>query len=643
VVPFLALLMRELPPLELEVARLRAKISELELESLGASLGAIASQIPDNLIVVDRAYRILFINWTVPDLATEDVLGTDVNAYVPEHQRKTTLEACERAFTTGENVRFPVEYFAADGSISRWETRVVPLRNGAGEIDRLLQISTNITDREEATADLSRFFQVSLDMLCVATPSGYFKRVSPAFTATLGWTEEELRATAFVDFVHPEDQCSTREVFERLLRGGPVIDFENRYRCKGGGHRILEWRAIAEPHTGLVHAAARDITERRALKESLRHARKMEAVGRLASGVAHDFNNLILAIGLNAELARRTGGQLQLDEIRMAAERAAALTRQLLLFSRREPVKAQPADLNRIVTDLLRMLSRAFAASIRIDVEMPSEPLFVLADPSQLEQVLMNLCLNARDAMPDGGLLRIRTERAAPDARNEGENPSAPVVQYARLTVSDTGTGIAPEIRDRIFEPFFTTKPPGSGTGLGLSTVYGIVEQHHGVVTVWSERGHGTRFEIKLPMSDEADAVQASEAEEPVRGGSETLLVAEDFENVRRVVVNLLESVGYRVLTAAHGDAALRCLRSRGDEISLALLDVMMPFKTGPEVAVLAAQTHPRVRFLFTSGYTDVPGALSSIPEDRVLRKPYVRDDLLRRVRRALDEPPSSE
>lgn len=630
--------MDRISELEIENARLRARVDELEDESLGPSLRAIASQIPDNLIVIDREYRIKFINWTVPDLTVEGVLGTDVHCYVPEHLRKTSMDACEKAFSTGENVRFSTEYFAADGSISKWETRVVPLRGFNGHVERLLHISTNITEREEASADLSRFFQLSVDMLCVATLAGYFKRVSPAFTAVLGWSAEELRARPFLDFVHAEDRALTLEAVEELRRGQVISDFENRYLCKGGDYRVLEWRAIAEPQTGLIYAAARDITERRALEESLRHARKMEAVGRLAGGLAHDLNNLLLAIGLNAELARR-GAREPLDEIAAAVERAAQLTRQLLLFSRREPLTIQAVDLNHVVTSLIRILRRAIASSIHINVETPSEPMLVRGDPSQLEQLLMNLCLNARDAMPDGGVLTIRTERGACTPRSASAARDTPPSSRARLTVSDTGAGIAPEIRDRIFEPFFTTKPPGAGTGLGLSTVYRIVEQHHGSVSVQSEPGRGACFEIDLPMSQEVGAVEVLRQQEPVRGGTETVLVAEDFEHVRRVVVSLLEAAGYRVLSAAHGDEALKCIRERGGEISLALLDVMMPFKTGPEVAELALQTHPSLRVLFTSGYSEATPSLSNIPQERLLRKPYERDDLVRRIRRVLDEP----
>jgi PAS domain S-box-containing protein len=625
--------------LEAEVTRLRARVAELEGDSLGASLDAIARQIPDNLIVIDREYRIRFINWTVPDLTVEGVLGTDVHAYVPEHQRGKSIDACERAFSTGENVRFPTEYFAADGSISRWETRIVPLRGSSGQVDRLLQISTNVTEREEASAERASFFQLSLDLMCVATLSGYFKRVSPAFTATLGWSPEELRSKPFIDFVHPDDRRSTLEAVEGVRRGQVAIDFQNRYACKDGTYRVLEWRAIAEPQTALIYAAARDVTERLALEESLRHARKMEAVGRLAGGVAHDFNNLVLVIGLNAELAGRTENPEPLGEIRAAVESAAQLTRQLLLFSRKGRLETHVVDLNRLIADLVRMLRRAIASNVRIHVETANEPLLIRADPGQLTQVVMNLCLNARDAMPDGGVISIRTERVSPEAQRAGARPDAAPGPYARLTVSDTGTGISPEIRDRIFDPFFTTKPPGSGTGLGLSTVYGIVQQHHGGVAVRSEPGRGASFEIELPVGEQSDAVEAPGEEEPVRRGTETLLVAEDFENVRRVVVALLEGAGYRVLTAAHGDEALACIRERGGDIALALLDVVMPFKTGPEVATLAAETHPKMRFLFTSGYSDVSPSLSRIPEARLLRKPYVSDDLLRRVRRVLDEP----
>ena len=623
-----------------EIARLRARVATLEREALGASLGEIASQIPDNLIIVDRKYRIQFINWTVPDLTVEGVLGTDMHAYVAEHLRQRSIDACEKAFATGQNSRFSTEYFAADGSISKWETRIVPLRDASGAVDRLLHISTNVTEREEATADLSRFFQLSVDMLCVATLAGYFKRVSPAFTAVLGWSADELRASPFTEFLHPEDRAATLAAVDHLRGGKQVNDFENRYRCKNGRYRVLEWRAISEPQTGLIYAAARDVTERRALEESLRHARKMEAVGRLAGGVAHDFNNLILAIGLNAELARRPGNLRALDEIGTATERAAQLTRQLLLFSRREPLAADVVDLNRVVADIVQMLRRAIASSIRIDVEIPQQPAFVRADPSQLEQVLLNLCLNARDAMPDGGTLLIRTERLRTGDEHATANPDPTAGRYARLVVSDTGTGIAPEIRDRIFDPFFTTKPAGSGTGLGLSTVYGIVEQHHGTITVTSEPDHGTRFEIDLPMAEELGVPREKKKEERVLGGSETLLVAEDYENVRRAVVALLEAAGYKVLVAEHGDDALARIREHGSAIALALLDVMMPFKSGPEVAALAREAHPKMRFLFTSGYADISGPLSSIPEEVLLRKPYVRDDLLRRVRHALDQPP---
>jgi CheY-like chemotaxis protein len=365
----------------------------------------------------------------------------------------------------------------------------------------------------------------------------------------------------------------------------------------------------------------------------------MEAVGRLAGGVAHDFNNLILAMSLNAELARSTGAREPLDEITAVAERAGQLTRQLLVLSRREALTSRVVDLNHVVTNLVRILRRAIASSIRIDVDTSSQALLVRGDPSQLEQLLMNLCLNARDAMPDGGILSIRTERVPSASRSPSAGRDPPRGSHARLTVSDTGAGIPPEIRDRIFEPFFTTKPPGSGTGLGLATVYGVVEQHNGSVSVRSKPGHGACFEIDLPLHAEIGAVEVVRRREPARGGTETVLVAEDFAHVRRVVVSLLETAGYRVLSAAHGDEALECIREQGDEIALALLDVMMPFKTGPEVAALAIKTHPKMRILFTSGYSEAAPSLSSVPEERLLRKPYERDDLLRRIRRMLDEP----
>jgi PAS domain S-box-containing protein len=277
-----------------ELARLRLRVNELERSSLATFLHSIAPQIPDNLILIDREHRIRYINWTVPDLTPEQVLGTPVTNYVPESYRISNAAAFDRVFASGHPERLLMEYAAEDGSISRWETRVVPISRNTGSVEQVLLVSSNITEREEAAVDLDRFFRLSVDMLCVATLSGYFKRVSPAFTANLGWSADELERTPFLDFIHEDDRPSTLETVELLRSGGTVLDFENRYRMKSGGYRILQWRAIAERHSGLIYAVARDVTERRELELELGQARKMGTVGQLAGGMAHDFNNLIL-------------------------------------------------------------------------------------------------------------------------------------------------------------------------------------------------------------------------------------------------------------------------------------------------------------------------------------------------------------
>ncbi len=626
--------------LETEVARLKGELLSMERGAFDPTLQSIAEQIPDNVMLIDREYRIRYINWTVPELTIERVLGTHVIDYVPDQHRASVVAMYERSFATGLPQRLEYEYYSADGSISKWVTRTVPLKQPNGAIQRLLTISTDITEREEAARDLDRFFRLSLDMLCVATLQGFFKRVSPAFTSVLGWSAEELLVTPFLDFVHADDRAATILALEGLRNGERVANFENRYQVKAGGYRILEWSSIPDVERGLIYAVARDITERRELEAALAQSRKMESIGQLAGGVAHDFNNLILAIQLNAQLAAETAEAAQrrehLEEIKNATMRAGELTKQLLLLGRKQPARATATDLGALIAQMSRMLSRTIPASVRVEFRNAASGARALVEPAHIEQVLLNLCLNARDAMPSGGVLTIALERreVGDSARRVGSflAPGS----YLVISVSDTGTGMTPDVAERAFEPFFTTKPPGAGTGLGLSTVYGIVKQHRGAVRVDTQPGHGSSIHVYLPQTDAEPEPKPIALPESKQGGNETILVAEDFEPVRRVVVKLLEGAGYRVIVARDGGEALDAIRARGREIALALLDVMMPVRTGAEVAELGMAIHPALRVLFTSGYNESSHSEAAIPDERLLRKPYVPDDLLARVRREL-------
>ncbi len=628
--------------LEAEVERQKSALLSMERGAFDPTLQSIAEQIPDNVILIDREHRIRYINWTVPELTIERVLGTNVCDYVPDQHRAANVAMYERSFATGLPQRQEYEYYSADGAISRWVTRTVPLKKPDGTIERLLLISTDITERHEAARDRDRFFQLSLDMLCVATLQGFFKRVSPAFTSVLGWSAEELLATPFLEFVHPDDRVATISAMEGLRKGEQITRFENRYQVKTGGYRILEWSSIPDVASGLIYAVARDVTERRELEAALAQSRKMESIGRLAGGVAHDFNNLILAIQMNAELAAQTADAAQrkehLEEIKSCAMRAGELTKQMLLLGRKQPSRVVPTDVGALIDEMLRMLRRTIPASVRVEFRDAAAGARALVDRAQLEQVLLNLCLNARDAMPGGGVLTIAVERMQMGEGARRVEASLEPGSYVVMSVCDTGTGMTPEVADRAFEPFFTTKPPGAGTGLGLSIVYGIVKQHHGAVRVESQQGHGTSIRIYLPQTD-ADAEVVAEptaVREPKRGANETILVAEDFEPVRRVVVKLLEGAGYRVIVARDGGEALDAIRAHGHEIALALLDVVMPVRTGLEVAELATALYPGLRVLFTSGYNQIAHSEAVIPDERLLRKPYVPADLLARVRREL-------
>ena len=467
-----------------------------------AALDAIMGEALDVIGVMDRELTIRYVNWTTPGLTRADVVGRSVFDLVPPDYRVIARETYQRVLETGVGARFETMY-ADSAGLLLWDVRVGPIRSD-GEIIGLIVITSNVTEQRRAQADRDRFFSLSLDMLVVVSPNGHFRRLNPAFSETLRYELAELTASHFIEFVHPDDRPRTLEAFEGILRGTPVTDFENRYRRKDGEYRVFSWRATVDPVIGDVYAVARDITDQRAMEAQLRHAQKMEAIGQLAGGIAHDFNNLLQAILANAELAMDSAPLAAdvadcLGEIDAAGRRAADLTTQLLAFSRRQPLRPVPTDLSQLVQGLMKMLRRLLPESILVDLIPGHNLASVNADPSQLEQVIVNLCVNARDAMEQGGQLTIETENVLVNGRYREAHPWAKPGRYVLLSVTDTGVGMTPELRERIFEPFFTTKAAHRGTGLGLSTVYGIVQQHDGMIQVYSEPGIGTTFKIYLP------------------------------------------------------------------------------------------------------------------------------------------------
>lgn len=475
--------------------------------------------------------------------------------------------------------------------------------------------------------------------------------VSPGYEAIWGRTCASLYTSSgdWLEAVHPEDRPQILHAIQTKRDAG---DFDETFRIRrpDSSLRWVRSRAFAvRNETGEVHrivGTAEDVTAHQQLEEQLRQAQKLEAIGQLAGGVAHDFNNILAAMMMQAELTAMTKGLPAqaaegLQEIRVAAERAANLTRQLLLFGRRQVMQTHNLDLNEVVTSLTKMLQRIISEDVRLELSLNPAPLFTRADAGMLDQVLMNLAVNARDAMPDGGRLTIETFEKIVDEELTRQHPDAAPGRYVCLCVRDTGTGIPPEVMPRIFEPFFTTKAPGKGTGLGLATVFGIVKQHRGWVKVHSEPGHGTNFQVFLPASTVAspEAARATDRRK-INGGTETILLAEDDDAVRLLTRAILEGRGYRVLEATSGAEALALWPRHCKEIALLLTDLVMPGGiSGLKLAGRLQADNPKLKVIYTSGYSaEIAGCEVALRAgENFVQKPTSPEQLLEIIRRCLD------
>jgi PAS domain S-box-containing protein len=472
------------------------------------------------------------------------------------------------------------------------------------------------------------------DLIAILDTTGCFRYVSPSHQRVLGWAPAELLGRDGLGLVHEDDVEYLRWTFDEALRAaGPVRPRYVRLRRRDGGWCVADMiitNLVDDSAVGGVVVNARDVTEQETLAEQLRQAQKMEALGQLAGGLAHDFNNVLAAIAGFAQLVR---GDLpdgdrrraDLDEIVAATVRGSTVTRQLLTFSRKRTVETQVIDLAEVVRDTGRMLRPLLPSSIAVELRTGTAPAWISADRGQLEQVVTNLAVNARDAMPDGGTLTVAVEtRAAPRP-------------CGLLVVRDTGAGMSAEVRSRIFEPFFTTKPAGQGSGLGLATVYGIVRQFGGTVGVESEEGAGTTFTVTLPLAPPPAARRSERAAGVVAPRGATILLAEDEEAVRRSVQRLLERAGHTVLVAADGAAALQLLVERAGRVDLVLTDATMPVLGGRELAARVAARYPTVPVVLMSGYSERLAAASGGAQPlATLQKPFTADELRDAVAEAL-------
>ena len=502
----------------------------------------------------------------------------------------------------------------------------------------------------ESHALLSAITEGTVDGVFVKTLDGRYLMVNRAGAAMFGRSVEEMVGRADADVLEVSSAAEVAELDREVCQSGETRTYETAATTTAGDTRTIlstriPWRDTEGRVIGII-GVSRDLTERKQLEERLRQAQKMDAVGRLAGGVAHDFNNLLTGIKCNVALLldAMDGDDPRRDdvaEVEHAADRAAALTQQLLAFSRKQVLQPKVLDLNALVADTGRLLKRLVHENVQQLTVLDPAAGRVLADPGQMEQVLVNLAVNARDAMPEGGVLRVRTRQVYLDETFGARHATSAFVpgQYVMLAVSDTGIGMDRATLDRIFEPFFTTKEQGKGTGLGLATVYGIVRQSGGHVRVFSEPGVGTTFEVYLPCVDAAPAHGAAEAPATPAAGTATVLLVEDEPSIRGVAARVLERRGYTVIAAAHGEDAITAARAHPGNIDLLLTDVVMPGMSGSALARTLAHERPGLRVLYMSGYTDDDivhhGVLDS--GTMFLEKPFTPRILAQHVRDALD------
>jgi PAS domain S-box-containing protein len=520
-----------------------------------------------------------------------------------------------------------------------------------------LVLAHDVTDRVRAEEALTRselyfrsLIENAQDVIAVIDARGDVLFISPAVERILGSPPEQFVGKNAFEFIHPEDAAGAQAALQRAVDDPELPQtLLFRFRHANGSWRTLDGigKLLAAEGSPRAVVNLRDVTESRALEQQLRQAQKMEAIGRLAGGIAHDFNNILTAILGYGDLASSTLApdsplRANLEEIHHAAERAAGLTRQLLIFSRKQVLQPKILDLNAVVEESERLLRRLIGEDVVLVTALTAEVRPVRADLGQIEQVILNLAVNARDAMPRGGRLTIETANVGSDETWAEQHPGTPPGRYVLLAVSDSGTGMDEATKSRIFEPFFTTKEAGKGTGLGLATVYGIVEQAGGLIEVDSEPGRGTKFRIYLPSIEGVPDSAVSRSSRRAVRGTETVLLVEDEDQVRRLITKTLRAFGHEVLEAAQPAEALRLCREHPKPIHLLLTDVVMPGMNGPDLAGQCRGLRADVKVIFMSGYTADAMPLQGIdPGLHFLSKPFTPSDLARKVREVLDAPES--
>jgi len=623
------------------------------------SADTILASISDGIVSLDNDWRLVYAN-----PAAQNIWGRDLKPLIGKVLHDVLDIAPDNpfrlAYMISKNNGEPIAFTGYSEVFAAWvDVRGYPHRDGytilfrAVSPDRPSVGRTIESERErEATRSINqRIFDTSLDLILVVDQRGEFLRVSPSSGGILGYAPDDMIGRNAQEFVHPDDLEVTRENMRRARRGRLKRNFECRYIDRNGRAVPLAWTGIWSEPDGQYFFIGRDMTERIALESQLRQAQKMEAVGQLTGGVAHDFNNILtVIIGMTELLSEDLAGNPELkpivDAIDEAATRGAQLTQRMLAFARKQPLQARALDLNDVVSRSVKLLERILGEHIAVKTALAESLWTALADPSQLEDTILNLAVNARDAMPNSGQLVIETGNAVLDEIYADHNVEVTPGEYVAVSITDSGSGMPPEVLERVFEPFFTTKAAGQGTGLGLSMVYGFVKQSRGHVKIYSEVGHGTRVTVYLPRAVAVER-ETAPADAPTKAdlaGHETVLVVEDSAAVRRVAVNILKGLGYRVREAEDGPSALAILREPGT-IDLLFTDLIMPNgMDGQELLRHARALRPGLRALFTSGYSEqfIKGRGPTEAGVALLSKPYRTQKLAEAVRGALDARPEA-
>ncbi|MFK5596436.1 PAS domain-containing protein [Methylobacterium sp. HMF5984] len=633
--------------------------AEDAVRAAARELRLVADALPSLIAFIDPTLTYRFANaayetWFSRPLS--EVIGRTVRDLVDE-DGFARREPAFAAALGGEDVRFEMEWPHPDGRERVADIRYIPRRDGDGAVDGFYAFVQDITDRtrieaaltrevESRTRERNRLWETTTDLMGTAGLDGYLKAVNPAWTRVLGWSREELLGEPFATIIDTADHAETAEVVAQLARGETVDGFVDHVIRKDGERLTISWNAV--PEGDLFYIVGRDITEQRAVEELLRQAQKMEAVGQLTGGIAHDFNNLLTGIVGSLDLMQtriKQGRTEQIEKYATAAlssaNRAAALTHRLLAFARRQPLEPKPTDANGLIAGMEDMLRRTLTEQVNLEIVTAGGLWLTLCDPHQLENALLNLAINARDAMPDGGRLVIETCNTHLDRAYARLHPEVEPGQYICVCVTDTGTGMSADVAAKAFDPFFTTKPLGQGTGLGLSMIYGFAKQSEGHAKIYSELGSGTTIKIYLPRyrgeaAAEGTGPGIATALRAERG--ETVLVVEDDPVVRDLIVEVLGELGYHALEAADGPAGLRIAESRA-RIDLMVSDVGLPGLNGRQLADRARLVRPGLKILFITGYAEnaIFGNGGLDPGMQMITKPFPVEVLASRIREIIE------